>query len=326
MKSAFPLLLMAILHHGSFAQAYPCEASDSVLAMYRDDADRMALTKTFQDGSTWMDSVVIDTALAHTALSALVAVYNSSSPQRDTVVGLLDIHIYPLIPLRSLVLSTDSSLDWVHQLVAGNIPTGNTALDELLDRYDVIDVEPWTWPIDDSQYFTITTGTNWNLLPLMHLFEQLMGVNYCATNGTIGDGDRIAASVYTDHVEVTYSYGWGDCPAGCGGFYHWVFNVYPDCSVEFMFGYGQSPFTTVHVAETLEPSLTAWPNPVSTVLHLKGRKLDGPLALYGIDGRPLGPPERVDQGIDVHKLPTGIYLLRHADRPDVPPLRFVVVH
>lgn len=326
MKLILLLLLLAGFHQSIFAQTYPCEGSDSILAMYRDDADRMAIAKTFLNGTTWMDSVAIDTSLAQTAMAALVAVYNSASPQRDTVVNLLDIHIYPLIPLRSFTVSADTSEDWVHQLMAGNIPTGNAALDQLMQQYDVVDVSPWNWIIDASQEFTFTTGTNWNLLALAQLFEQVPGVVYCSVTGAVGDGNRIADSVYTDSMQITYSFGWGDCPSGCMGFYHWTFAVYPDCSVQFLNGYGQSPFSTAQVAEMQRSTLRAWPNPASTVLHLSGQEQGDALTLHGLDGRPLAPPVRAADGIDVRNIPAGIYMLRLAGHPLAAPLRFAVVH
>lgn len=308
------------------SQTLLCTGADSVLAMYRDDADRIAIAKTFQNGTTWMDSVAIDPVPAQTALAALVAVYNSASPQRDTVVDLLDIHIYPHIPLRSVILSADTSLDWVHQLVAGNIPTGNATIDNLMQQYDVVDVNPWNWIVDATQEFTFTTGTNWNLLPLTHLFEQIPGVHYCVVNGTVGDGDRITDSVFAEHVEITYSYGWGDCPAGCGGFYSWVFSVAPDCSVQFLGSYGQSPFITTEVPEPVPGQNRAWPNPADDVLHLPAPLRQGQWVLYGGDGRLLGAPLVQGGGIAVGGLPPGSYWLRRTDRPGEPPLRFVVVH
>lgn len=120
------LIPLAILLFGlqtaSFAQPYICGAPDSVLAMYRDDADRMAIAQAFQYNSTWMDSVNINPEWAQPDLGALVAVYHSTSPQRDTVVDLLDMHIYPIIPLRTISVLADSTLAWVHQLEDGNVP------------------------------------------------------------------------------------------------------------------------------------------------------------------------------------------------------------
>lgn len=326
MRFSIFILVLFGFHWASFAQDYPCEAPDSILTMYQDDADRMAIARTFQNGSTWMDSVGINPEFSQTAMSALVAVYNSTSPQRDTVVDLLNIHIYPIMPLRSLTVSADSSLAWVQQLQAGNVPTGEPILDGLMQQYDVVDFNLWGWPSNSHKVITFNMGTNWNLLPLLDLFEQIPGAIYASPNGTVGDGDRITDSVYTDHIELTYSFGWGDCPAGCGGFYHWVFSVQPDCSVEFIGSYGLSPFFNTQVAEVPRTSLLAWPNPVSDVLHL-GRSVAGEaLTLYSIDGRHVGSPVLQGDGIDVRGLPPGIYFLRRSDRPWEAPLRFEVVH
>ena len=310
----------------NFAQDYPCIAPDSVLAQYRDDADRMAIARTFQNGSTWMDSVDINPELAQTAMSALVAVYNSTSPERDTVVDLLNIHIYPMIPLRSLSVIADSSLDWVQQLEAGNVPTGEPTLDGLMQLYNVVDHNLWDFPFSANKLITFNTGTNWNLLPLADQFEQVPGVINASPNGSVGDGSRITDSVYTDHIEITYAYGWGDCPSGCTAFYNWVFSVLPDCSVEFLDGYGQSPFNTIQVPEVPGPSFHAWPNPVSDVLHWDRSVADEALALYSIDGRHVGLPAFKGDGIDVRGLPPGTYFLRRSDRPGEVPLRFEVVH
>ncbi|MBS1942048.1 MAG: hypothetical protein JST38_14350, partial [Bacteroidetes bacterium] len=85
----------------------PCPAPDSVVALYRDDADRLALARTLRNGTTWVDSVAIDPAWAQTAMNALVAVYNSDLPARDTVVDLLHIHAYPTSTMRLLLVSAD---------------------------------------------------------------------------------------------------------------------------------------------------------------------------------------------------------------------------
>lgn len=326
MKLSTLLLLLLGSHLTTFAQDYPCEAPDSVLTMYRDDADRMAIARTFQSGSTWMDSVDIDPEWAQSAMSALVAVYNSTSPERDTVVDLLDIHIYPIVPLRSFTVRANASQDWVQQLEAGNVPTGNATLDGLMQQYDVIDFDVWSWPTGASRVISFNTGTNWNLLALADRFEQIPGVFYASVTGSAGDGSRITDSVYTDHVEITYAYGWGDCPAGCGAFYYWVFSVQPDCSVEFLFSYGLSPFFNTRVGEVTHSVLHAWPNPVSDVLHLDLSVPEKSLTLYSIDGRQVDSPVFQNEGIDVRGLPPGIYFLRRSDHPEKVPLRFEVMH
>ena len=324
------LIPIAILLFGlplaSFAQPYFCDAPDSVLAKYRDDADRMAIDRTFQNGSTWMDSVNINPEWSQTALGALVAVYNSTSPERDTVVDLLDMHIYPTIPLRKISILANSSLAWIPQLEAGNVPTGNTALDELMQQYGVTAYAfPYTTPGSPRSIF-FTTSTNCNTLALADRFDQLPGVIYAGTSGAAGDGNRITDSLSTDHIEITFGYGWGDCPAGCGARHYWKFNVGPDCEVDFVESYGTPMFIpTVINKETLVPT-RAWPNPTSDRLFFNAPAPKGRLQVQNLDGRTVQTVSYDEDGVDVSSLPSGIYLLRQLDQPEAAPFRFVVTH
>ena len=310
----------------SFAQPYICDASDSILARYRDDADRMTIDQTFRYSSTWMDSVHINPEWAQTTLGALVAVYNSTSPERDTVVDLLDMHIYPIIPLRTISIIVDSTLAWVHQLEAGNLPTGNTALDGLMQQYDVVEYHFSSWAPGANRVISFSTGTNCNTLALADRFRQLPDVAFANASGSAGDGDQITDSVYTDHIEISFGYGWGDCPAGCGGRYYWDFLVQPDCTVAFIGSHGMSPFLGLGMDEPGSPQGRAWPNPTSGRLHIDEPVPKGPLMVYALDGRSAMTASQYGEGIDVSGLPSGVYLLRQVDRPEVAPLRFEVVH
>lgn len=180
-------LLLLGLHLASFAQPYFCEAPDSILARYRDDADRMTIDQTFRYSSTWMDSVNINPEWAQTNLGALIAVYNSTSPERDTVVDLLDMHIYPIIPLRTISVIVDSTLAWVHQLEAGNLPTGNTALNGLMQQYDVVEYHFSSWAPGANRVISFSTGTNCNTLALADRFGQLPDVAFANASGSAGD-------------------------------------------------------------------------------------------------------------------------------------------
>ena len=319
-------LLLLGLHLASFAQPYFCEAPDSILARYRDDADRMTIDQTFRYSSTWMDSVNINPEWAQTNLGALIAVYNSTSPERDTVVDLLDMHIYPIIPLRTISVIVDSTLAWVHQLEAGNLPTGNTALNGLMQQYDVVEYHFSSWAPSANRVISFSTGTNCNTLALADRFGQLPDVAFANASGSAGDGDQITDSVYSDHIEITFGYGWGDCPAGCGGRYYWKFSVQPDCAVEFIGSYGMSPFLGLGVDEIPSVQWQAWPNPASDRLHVDGPVPKGTLMVHSLDGRSIMTASQYGHGIDVSGLHSGVYILRQIDRPEVAPLRFEVVH
>jgi len=64
-----------------------CTAPDSITEKYIDDADRLALRKTFRIGSSYRDSVTFSKSFSNVSQNALIAVYNAYSlPARDSVI------------------------------------------------------------------------------------------------------------------------------------------------------------------------------------------------------------------------------------------------
>ncbi|MCC6840692.1 MAG: T9SS type A sorting domain-containing protein [Flavobacteriales bacterium] len=201
-------------------------------------------------------------------MNALVAVYNSELPARDTVVDLLNIHNYPTSTMRLFLVSADPNLPWMQQLSLGITPTGTPSIDTLLSTYGASFTGYQTWPWGASTV-TFETQHNVNIPALCSLFEAQPGVGYAEPNGGCCDGDRITDSVYTDHVNLAYSHGWGDCPAGCTERRFWTFNVYPDCSVQYLGSYGSTLPGAMHVPRLQLPDVGIHPNPVDDVLRLR---------------------------------------------------------
>lgn len=291
----------------------PCPAPDSVVALYRDDADRLALARTLRNGTTWVDSVAIDPAWAQTAMNALVAVYNSDLPARDTVVDLLHIHAYPTSTMRLLLVSADPDLPWMQQLSLGITPTGTPSIDALLSTYSVSFTGYQTWPWGSTTVSFETQG-NVNIPALCALFAAQPGVYYAGPNGGCCDGDRITDSVYTDHVNVVYSHGWDDCQAGCIERRYWGFNVFPDCSVQYVGSYGSTMPGAMNVLRLQQTEVSVHPNPVEDVLHIQlppGLIAAGEWQVCDLMGRSVMHGKVVRDGteIAVAGLERGTYLL-----------------
>lgn len=300
----------------------PCTAPDSVVAMYQDDADRLALDRSFRNGTTWTDSVAIDTAWSRTAMNALIAVYNSTLPARDTVVDMLDIHMYPHITMELLAVTADSTLPWMQQLRMGVTPTGTPGIDDLMSSYGVLCTGYYVWPWG-AHTAVFDTQTNVNIPALCALFAAQPGVHYAEPNGGCCDGNTITDSVYTDHVNLVYSRGWGDCPSGCTERRFWEFNVLPDCSVEFVSSYGsalQLP-TLVHTAQ--RPALKAYPNPCNDHVQLDGVVSNRIATVYTSDGRIIISNSVTAGRLDTRPLQAGAYWLRLEGLPAFAPLMFV---
>lgn len=283
-----------------------------MVALYRDDADALALERTVRNGTTWADSVAIDPAWAQTAMNALVAVYNSDLPARDTVVDLLDIHICPTITMRLLAVRADSTLNWMQQLRLGNIPTGTPAIDQPLVTYGLALTGYHVFPLGHTAAFS--TQENVNMNALSALFAEQPGVAYAEPNGGCLDGNAITDSVYTDHVHLVYSHGWNDCPSGCIERRYWEFNVFPDCSVEYVGSYGSALPGALNVPWSQLPDVGIHPNPVDDVLHVQVHPrlvAAGEWQVFDLMGRSVmqGKPGSDGSAIPVVGLERGAYLL-----------------
>lgn len=276
----FLLCLLALLGGAAPAagQTVPsnCAAPDSVLAKYRDDAYRLAVRKIYRRHLPARDSIGIARPHADTVLRALLAVYNATAlPARDSVVrqsGGYGIHSFPNPELHILYVAADSGLSWMRQLRRNQAPTGTPAIDRLLARYHL---RPGRY-YDFSAAFGydlagLETDSSYNLYPLTNLFAALPGVRYAYPEGYAGDGDNLTDSIYADHVELTYSIGRGDCPAGCTYRKYWKFNVYFDCSVQFVRSYdSSSPPATGLPPAPAAADVAVYPIPFEKTLLVSG--------------------------------------------------------
>jgi hypothetical protein len=213
-----------------------CSAPDSIKALYIGDADRLALRKIYNQNLTYTSNVIIPQTHADTVLKALIAVYNATTlPARNSVISQYNIHTFPNPGMNHLEVAADSNLTWMQQLKAGNIPTGNAQVDSLISDYDLT-LQFYTNYNGWFPYHVVSfaSDSNYNLPPLTDLFENVPGVMFSDPGTVIGDGNDISATIYPNYVQLAYSIGWEDCPSGCIYRHYWTFNVYYNCSVEYL--------------------------------------------------------------------------------------------
>ena len=276
MKLLFlPVILFFIsVHHGH--NQILCPAQDSIIAMYKDDADRLALRKTDRLNLPQEDSVEILQIMSDTFLNALLAVFNAIDiPERDTVISILDIHTRPIPLMRTVLVTADSSLTWMQQLQNGILPTGYQPLDSIIAKYE-LSIEEYD---DNYNWFywhavTFKAPRNYNIPALANAFETLPDVYFSEPTHIIGDGPDINDDLFfiigeDFGINLYYSYKWGDCLAGCTGSRTWWFKVYPDCGVEFVNVFGSPlPFTATSDEEMHQIILR--PNPFHNEMLIEG--------------------------------------------------------
>lgn len=241
-----------------------CSAPDSVVKIYRNDADHLNVKHIFNLNLPFKDSIPLDKTLSKTYLKALLAVYNATSlPARDTVVN-LKIHSNIGYVFNNIMFSGDSTASWMINLKNNVFPTGNLPLDSLMNKYYLTKDHYYSW--QTGHWVLLKSDTNFNAMALFDAIDVYVplahnvGINYI-----YGDGAQISGFINSTYTELTYSFGWGDCLAGCIFRRYWRFRVYTDCSVEYFGSYGAplpSGFLTAGLKENIGfQNLKVYPNP-----------------------------------------------------------------
>lgn len=162
------------------------------------------------------------------ALRLLTAVYNATDlAARDSVVGQFNIHDCTATAQYEFFMGADASEAWVQNLKNGTMPTGNATIDNLINQYGI--------SFNYTSFLMAFTGTANANICMNNLLQTLNGtdgVSYTECNPLMGDGNHITVQPNYGYTDITYSYGFGDCQAGCIGRWNWTFRVSPDCIVE----------------------------------------------------------------------------------------------
>lgn len=218
--------------------------SDSLRALYRDDAALLALQ---QIPDPERRPVELPADLVEQLYRALVAVHSATDlPARDSVVAVYRIHTFGSSTLREIILGWDSAATWPEVWHRGERLTGYQPVDDLVLQYDLWPRRnQWCTP-DGCTYFpsswiVLRAEQALNTAALAAKFTRIPEVRYAEPNGVGGDGNRITAEERDAAWRLTYSVGYGDCPAGCIARRFWAFDVHPDASVTYVGGWGDPP-------------------------------------------------------------------------------------
>jgi hypothetical protein len=174
--------------------------------------------------------VVIPETYQQEALRLLTAVYNATDlTARDSVVSQFAIHDCTATAQYEFFMGADASKPWVQNLKNNISPTGNSTIDNLINQHNV----SFSYT-SFLMAFTGTANSNICMNNLLQTLNGIDGISYTESNPVMGDGNRITVQPNYGYTDITYSYGFGDCQAGCIGRWNWTFRVYPDCTVEHL--------------------------------------------------------------------------------------------
>ncbi|MGN6568558.1 MAG: T9SS type A sorting domain-containing protein [Flavipsychrobacter sp.] len=277
MKYRFTLLLIFLASLYCNAQTVPssCSAPDSVLQMYRRDAQGLALQRIIRFNSPYADSVLIPDQWTDSILRAMVAVYNATIlTARDSVAKYYQIHSYLSdLSLKGHDIAVDKAVSWVADIKSGTFPTHNDSVNKLMLKYGLHEKSYSEIPGDPLIYIYFTSDSNCNVRGLDSAWNKIYPIEvYLSLHG---DGSEIFVDTITStYVQLDYRYSCGDCPSGCTANRHWQFKIYNDCSVEYLGSKGDK-IEGMDCIQLLAPPVvktqsTIYPNPFSNQLIIKG--------------------------------------------------------
>jgi translation elongation factor EF-1beta len=248
-----------------------CNAPDSIVKKYKDDADRLAVRRVFYVNSTFKDSIEINKPISKKYQNALLAVYNATTlPARDTVVNAFKIHAYCNPGMNYIVIQADTNTIWVKNLIHNNVPTGQPQFDYLLSKYYLHKINYFGYSA--IQNIVMKTDTNYNTDALSQKFGLISGVTSYADD-CFSDVRDITDSINSNFTLLTYKYGWGDCPSGCGSHRYWQFKIFNNCSVEYLGSYGDPitppAFVGLQELKASVDNVKIYPNPIKGKLNVE---------------------------------------------------------
>jgi hypothetical protein len=211
--------------------------SDSLKALFKEDAARLSLRVVYSKPSDKENLIILPDDKVESYYRGLVHIYNANYiHERDLVIETYKIHAFRYPETHRLSVSVDSTKDWVQEWKNGNRLTGNQQVDNLMETYNLQLYHYYSWP--NLNVAELISEKPLNIYALCNKFKPVEGVIYSEPDGTVGDGNDITGNIESGGIKFIFSFGWGDCPAGCISRHYWEFSVRSDGAVQFINSYG----------------------------------------------------------------------------------------
>lgn len=224
-------MLLTIFFFGCTKEEKPIdykqiELTPYIIENYTNDAKQLYMHEIINDSlHVNYYNPILDTNEIDKILKIIQAVYDSDSPERDTVFNVFQIHGYYCYSFNAISLQVQTDDPGIINLSQDSIPTGDLDLDALLATYHFDSVKTF-YSYPNFPWLTIFTKDEYNLTPLEDEFEEIESVFIAEFGkGCVGDGNTITLIRNNSSATITFSIGSGDCPAGCIYHKYWEFEV-----------------------------------------------------------------------------------------------------
>jgi len=206
---------------------------------YKEDAARLAFRKVEELGGYFTEQIELPQDLINSLYSALIHIYNSRTPGRDSIVRMLHIHTMEDYSVHWLVLTLDTSYQWVKTWGNGKRLSGRADIEELVRKYDL-----WVSYCDTfcSGEIGMTLWTPQYLYTpaLAKKFAVIEGILEAYGGRMIFEKEEIEATADENSWRVRFGLGWGqECLIDCPALHFWEFRVYVNGKVEQCGSWGE---------------------------------------------------------------------------------------
>ncbi|WP_145957623.1 hypothetical protein [Labilibaculum antarcticum] len=202
--------------------------SDSTFQILLDDSKLLCLNLYLNDESKELKDIAIDESDVGPIVAALQMVFLDSLLQASQEIREYQIHTLCPIQLHEGILKSDTTNTYINSWYHNGFST-HGLIDNYIYQYG-IDLDS----IGNNQYkYKSKIGINY--MALASELKKLPFVLDATSSSCIGDGSQIEIIDNTsDYIHLIYSYGWGDCPAGCIKRHYWEIGVYGSGIVELI--------------------------------------------------------------------------------------------
>jgi hypothetical protein len=245
----------------SRAQTYSssCIPSGTMEVIYHNDACRLAIKRMHDIASPFADSTTIPEIFIDSIEKALYAVVNiQNALVGDTIKelfgytnfsfpGLDSTHFISAstdnkdaFALKQIKVIVDNNITWGSQWLSGNYnTTSNDSVNYLINKHNLQVSRNADAIGPTSTVYTISSPLAINAGALARQFEKFSGVGVGKAYALpfLSFNNNIVQAEFIDNsIQLTYSYGCGDCPSGCTMERIWKFKVHSgtDCSVDYL--------------------------------------------------------------------------------------------
>lgn len=273
-----------------FIMANYCQAQNNCKSLhvshfYKQDVRSLVVKDIW---NTWTDTDKIELPVARVSYvqEGMSAIFNSSSPERDTVFDIMCLHDSTYIQHEShLLVFFDPAYSWTQNWKQAKTFTGNPDIDKMMANYNLVVTGYHNFPnhiIRFQHCVEVTSENVLNMDALEDSLELIAGVNQVDRNDIITPVtiNMIRYQQIGNIREYNFILRWSDCFTGCWNERGWVFEVDAGCTAKFVNAWEQIAYPNDPMPAPPNCKISEIVIPPDTTTGVTGYTLNYEVKLY----------------------------------------------